>query len=138
MAQRMFDRKRGLAVVVLENTMTTAGIDDIGRHLLDPSVPLAVAPAERKEVKVDPKQLDRYVGRYQLAPTFVLSVTRDGDHLFVQATGQPKFDLFAQSDQQFFLKAVDAQITFETDASGRTTTLILQQNGIDQAARRME
>jgi hypothetical protein len=42
---------------------------------------------------------------------------------FIQATGQPKFPIFAESETEFFLKGVDAQITFAKDQ------LILHQNG---------
>ncbi|WP_204310087.1 hypothetical protein, partial [Enterobacter cloacae] len=46
--------------------------------------------------------------------------------------------LYAEGPRTFFLKAVDAQITFTADAAGRTTGLVLHQNGLDTAARRIE
>ena len=58
-------------MVVLSNAGTPAGPDDIGRHLLDTELPLLApqAPAKtRTEVAVDPQTLEKYVGRYQLAP----------------------------------------------------------------------
>ena len=94
-------------------------------------------PKERKEVPVDPTILERYVGHYELAPGFIIAITRDGSHLFGQPTAQQKAELFAEDDHNFFLKIVDAQITFETDASGRATKLILHQNG-DRPAKRIE
>ena len=95
-------------------------------------------PREHKAVAIDPKILDGYVGSYELAPNFILTVTREGDHLFTQATGQAKFEVFPESDRDFFLKVVDAQITFETDSQGRATDLILHQNGRDQKAKRVQ
>jgi serine-type D-Ala-D-Ala carboxypeptidase/endopeptidase len=56
------------------------------------------------------------VGTYQLAPNFSITITREGEHLFEQATNQPKFEIFPASDKDYFLKVVDAQITFVTDA----------------------
>jgi len=114
------------------------GVDDIGRRLLDASIPLAKPPKEHKEVAVDPKLFDGYAGSYQLAPNFIITVTREGDHLFAQATGQSKFEIFAEGDRDYFLKVVDAQITFVTDGQGRATELILHQNGVDQHAKRVE
>jgi hypothetical protein len=67
-----------------------------------------------------------------------LTVTREGDHLFTQATGQPKFEVFPESDKDFFLKVVDAQLTFETDSQGKATDLILHQNGMNQKAKRID
>ena len=130
-----FDPKAGIGVVALSNTSTLAGVDDIGRHLLDPSIPLMQPPKEHKQVTVDPKLFDGYVGAYQLAPNFVITITREGDHLFAQATGQPKFEMFPESDRDYFFKIVDAQITFVTDSQGRATELILHQRGDRHAPR---
>lgn len=133
-----YDLKRRVGVAVLSNTETNAGVDDIGQHLLNANTPLYQPPAERKQVAVDPKIFDRYVGRYQLAPDFIVTITRDGNHLFAQATGQPKFEIFPESERDYFLKVVDAQITFETDAQGKATSLILHQKGMNQPAKRIE
>ena len=133
-----FDPKNRIGVVALSNTSTNVGVDDIGRHLLNPAAPLVQPPKEHKEAKVDPKLFDNYVGTYQLAPAFALTVTRDEAHLFVQATGQPKFEIFPESDREYFLKVVDAQITFITDDKGRATELVLHQGGRDQHAKRTE
>ena len=133
-----FDPKTRIGVVALSNTSTDIGVDDIGQHLLNPNVPLAKPPKEHKEAKVDPKLFDGYVGSYQLAPTFVLTVTREQDHLFLQATGQQKFEVFPEGDRDYFLKVVDAQITFVTDSQGKATELILHQGGIDQHAKRTQ
>jgi hypothetical protein len=97
-----------------------------------------VMPSERKEVPVDSKLFNGYVGRYELAPNFILTVSREGDDLFTQATGQPKLQIFPESDRDYFLKVVDAQITFVTDSNGRATELILHQGGMDQHAKRIE
>ena len=92
---------------------------------------------EHKQVAIDPKILDNYVGAYELAPNFILTVTREGDHLFTQATGQGKVEVFPESDHDFFLQVIDAQITFETDSQGKATGLVLHQGG-DHPARRIQ
>jgi CubicO group peptidase (beta-lactamase class C family) len=122
---------------------TTAGVDDIGLHLLNAEAPLLTASAflpakERKAVAVDPKLFDRYAGRYQLAPNFVLAITREGDRLFAPATGQPKLELFAEGGNEYFLKVVDAQITFEVDAGGAVNQLVLHQAGRNVPAKRID
>ena len=133
-----YDAKSRVGVVVLSNTFTGSGVDDIGMHLLDSHVPLLPAPKEHKEITVDPKIFEGYVGQYQLAPNFILTVTREGDQLFTQATGQSKVQVFPESERDFFLKVVDAQIAFETDANGRATSLTLHQNGANVPAKRIE
>jgi serine-type D-Ala-D-Ala carboxypeptidase/endopeptidase len=133
-----FDPQTRTGVVVLSNTFTPAGVDDIGVHLLDSSSPLLPPAKVRQEVKVDPAVLEQYTGSYQLAPTFVITITREGNQLYAQATGQPRFEIFPESPREFFLKVVDAQITFVVDASGRATGLVLHQNGGNAPGNRVE
>lgn len=109
---------------------TTFGADQTGTKTNDP------LPRERQAVKVDPSIYDSYVGDYELAPTFSIAVTRDGDRIFAQATGQPKFEVFPESETRFFLKAVDAQIEFVRGADGKVTGLILHQGGRDVPGKR--
>ena len=133
-----YDPQARRGVVVLANTFTAAGVDDIGMHVLDARSPLAAPPKAHTTVAIDLKLLDGYVGRYQLGPTFILTVTREGDQLFLQATNQPKIAVFPQGPRDFFMKVVDAQITFVPDAQGRAAQLILHQNGKDVPAKRIE
>ena len=124
-----FDPVRRLGVVVLSNV--DAGVDDIGFHLLDETFPLRPIPRRRMEIAVDSSVLMRYVGEYELAPTFRVVVTREAARLFVQATGQPRFPVFAESDSTFFLRVVDAQITFSQGV------MTLHQNGQNIPGRRI-
>jgi serine-type D-Ala-D-Ala carboxypeptidase/endopeptidase len=135
--------KTRIGVVVLANAETAAGVDDIGLHLLNAKAPLLNASAflpakERKQVAIDPKLFDRYAGRYQLTSNLVLTITREGEHLFARATGQPKFELFAEGEKEYFLKAVDAQITFEVDVGGAVNQLVLHQAGQNVPAKRID
>lgn len=124
-----FDRARGIGVVVLANSGTPN--DDIGLHLLDPDSPLAPPPVPPKRpiASLTLAQLDALVGVYRLAPTFAIEVTRLGDRLIAQATNQPRFRMWPESPTRFFVKEVDAQLSFELDTAGRATRLTLHQNG---------
>jgi CubicO group peptidase (beta-lactamase class C family) len=95
-------------------------------------------PKERREVALSAEQLERCVGRYELAPGFVLEVTHEGDRLFSQATGQPKVEVFAESQTEFFLKVVDAQLSFQIDGAAPAKALVLHQGGRDITAKRLE
>ncbi len=94
-------------------------------------------PVEHTVANVDPKLFDGYVGKYELTPGFILTITREGDSLFAQATNQQRLQIFPESERDYFAKAVDAQVTFITDSQGRATELILHQNG-DRHAKRIE
>lgn len=93
------------------------------------TVRLRELTGETKEIKVDPKILDTYAGEYQLAPTFTITVTVEDGKLMAQATGQQKFELFAASETDFYLKVVPAQVSFVKDAEGKVTEMVLTQNG---------
>ena len=81
--------------------------------------------------------LETYVGEYELAPTFSIVVTLEDGALFAQATGQQTFPIFAESETEFFLRVVDAQVSFTKDDSGAVTGMILHQNGANQPARKI-
>ncbi len=95
-------------------------------------------PGERKEVQVDPGILGACVGKYEMRPGLILTVTREGDRLMAQLTGQPKFEIFPESETKFFLKVVEAQITFHREPDGKVDRLTLHQGGSDVPARRTE
>ena len=94
--------------------------------------------AEREVIAVDVKVLESYEGKYELAPSFHIVVSTRDAKLFAQATGQPEFELFAESESKFFLKVVDAQIIFTKDDSGKVTTLTLYQGGAVMPGQKVE
>ena len=133
-----FDSVRHAGVVVLSNSATS--VDDIGLHFIDPRVPLAPAPVRvaHTEITLAPQLLDRYVGDYELAPAFHIVVTREGSALFGEPTGQGKVQLFAEKEDTFFLKVVDAQIVFTKDSSGNVTGMVLKQNGQESPGKKIK
>ncbi|MGQ9574255.1 MAG: serine hydrolase [Thermoguttaceae bacterium] len=129
-----FDRQRQIGVVVLSNTGTgvvDALADQLMRHLSGKPVEPLKLP---KPLRLDPAILDQYAGDYELLPGFVLRVTCQKDKLWVQATGQPRFRVYPESETRFFYRVVDARITFVRDADGKVNRLILHQHGLDLPA----
>jgi CubicO group peptidase (beta-lactamase class C family) len=126
-----FDPERRIGVVVLGNS--TLSVDDVGFHLLDTTMAMVKPLAE---VAIAPDSLDAYVGRYPLSPAFAITVTREGPMLWAQATGQERFRLYASGRNEFFLKVVQARMSFERDAQDKVVALVLHQNGADQRAAR--
>ena len=121
------DNIRNRGVIVLANSAITP--DDIGFHILEPKVTLVPPPKLRKEVVLDASKLQPLTGVYELANNFRLTISREGASLFAQGTDQPKFPLYAEAETEFFLKAVDAQISFVKDSSGQFSSLLLHQGG---------
>jgi CubicO group peptidase (beta-lactamase class C family) len=129
-----YDPAIQVGVVLLANASND--VDDLALHLLNPRYPIKQFE-KHTEVHVDAARLTLLDGDYSLAPTFVLSVTHQGERLYVQATGQPKLQAFAESDTGFFFKAVEARVTFTRDASGRGTGIVLHQNGRSTPGKRL-
>lgn len=97
---------------------------------LDPSnanAALIVRRLEGKEVKIDASGFGAYVGEYQVTPRLVMTITKDGDKLFGQMSGQQKLAMEAVSETQFTITEVKVNITFEKDAAGVVTGLVLTQ-----------
>lgn len=84
---------------------------------------------EKEEITIDPKILPDYVGDYELAPTFVITVTTEDNKLYAQATGQPQFQVFPESKDTFFLKVVAAKLVFSRDDNGKIIDVTLHQGG---------
>jgi tetratricopeptide (TPR) repeat protein len=90
------------------------------------------------DVEVDPELLERYVGQYELMPGFILTVTREGNQLKAQATGQQQFDIFPRSDTVFYWRVVEAQLTFIPNADGAVERVTLLQNGQELVGKRAQ
>jgi CubicO group peptidase (beta-lactamase class C family) len=133
-----FDPKARAGVVVLSNSSTYHQVADIGMHLLDPGYSLD--RPEPVEKPIEPALFDRHAGLYELQrePKLLLRFTREGDRFFVETNGEAKTEVFAEGPLNFFLKAIPAQITFQTSGQGRTIGLILHQNGFDETAVRID
>ncbi len=86
---------------------------------------------EVKDVIVDDAIISSYTGTYELAPGFNLVITKEGNQLNAQATGQPMVPIFPKSSTEFYLKAVKAQITFNKNKEGKVESLTLFQNGAE-------
>jgi serine-type D-Ala-D-Ala carboxypeptidase/endopeptidase len=133
-----FDPRRKLAVVVLANGAASR-IDDLGNAAVNAVAGEPVPPSFNlppPDTAVDDKILESYVGKYPLNPAFLLAITHINHKLYAQATGQPRIRLHATSNKDFVIHLVPASITFEVDAKGKVTGLVLHQGGQDLRAAR--
>ena len=118
-----FSTRLRSGAVVLSNTANS--INDIGFSLANPANKIAQYPPE---ITVDPTVLATYEGIYQMTPRFALAIRAESGRLFVRATGQPEFDLFAQGENRF-MRIVDAQGTFLCNKDGIVDRLLWHQGG---------
>lgn len=90
-----------------------------------------------EDLAVDKSVYDDYVGKYDYG-SVILEVTREGDRLFAQMTGQPKYEIFPMSEAKFAWKVVDAQVTFARNEAGEVTHVIHNQSGGEIKASKMQ
>lgn len=95
-------------------------------------------PIERTAINLDSKIYAAYVGQYEIAPHVILEVTKEGEKLMSQTTGQPKMELLPESEIEFFIKGFTAQFVFVRDETGPVTKLIINQEGQRITARRLK
>jgi CubicO group peptidase (beta-lactamase class C family) len=86
-------------------------------------------PSERTTIELPRDKLERLVGSYELAPTATMRITVVGNQLQSQLGAQPVVPVFAESETKFYPRVVEAELTFELDASGKATALTLRQGG---------
>jgi bla regulator protein blaR1 len=84
-----------------------------------------IAQMSSQGVEGDAKLLDAYVGWYELAPSRVLSVTRDGERMVVQETGRAKFAVSAAGVDAFSGNHDDL-VVFLRDAQAQVTKVLFQ------------
>ncbi|WP_276486015.1 serine hydrolase [Paraflavitalea pollutisoli] len=120
--------------VILLCNMNTGSLEKISRGILailnNRSYDI---PKEKIVLPVDPAVLQQYAGDYELAPGFILTIRVQNNALKVRATGQPEFDLYAESEKKFFLKVVEASAEFVRGTDGTVTGLIWDQGGKKEA-----
>ncbi len=113
----------GLRLIQAGQTIPGVRLDAQGKPVVA-QLPPAFPPA----VALDRAILQQYVGTYPLdGVTF--TVTLRGDALYVELTGQPAVQVYASAKDEFYLKVVEARITFGRSASGAVNGLTLYQNG---------
>ena len=93
----------------------------------------------RTATKVSEAILQQYVGRYKVdakvVPNHIVSISLEDGRLFVQANNSgPKAELFAESENSFFLKAYNEQWTFRMDKKGQVRQAVIRVNGMDVKA----
>lgn len=89
-------------------------------------------------LRVDNKILEKYVGQYEMNPNFSFTVSLEEGKLFLQASGQEKIQMFAETPSKFFLKVNDALIEFIQDNTGNVIKVILNQGGRNAEAKKIK
>lgn len=87
----------------------------------------------------DARLFDLYTGFYQVNPGLIFAVSREGNSLFGQLTGQRRLQIFPDGDGKFSYAAAAGWIAFAFAIVGdqRAAELVSDQNGRDMRAPRI-
>ena len=94
-------------------------------------------PIIRKSIPITEAKMKEYEGQYDASSEFGIKVFIEKDRLLAQATKQNANEIFLESEDKFFLKVVDAQISFERE-DGKVIRLVLHQNGAKISMKKLE
>lgn len=120
------DPQRKIGVVLLANS--AINIDDTSIQLLR-GLP--------RPFPVDPQVLAEYAGKYQLSNGDGVTVRVDGGRILLQVTNQGEYELVARSDNQFYLRTFNAEITFYKNDSGEVDRGVWVQFGVTTEAKKI-
>jgi CubicO group peptidase (beta-lactamase class C family) len=127
-----------LSVIVLSNLDSTPA-STIARALTAITLGMRYsALRERHIIKVNTQALDAYIGEYEVAPNFIISISREAGKLFGQTTGRSRVELLPESESMFFVKEYDAQIVFVKNPAGHVTHSIVGINGRSIEAKKIK
>jgi hypothetical protein len=90
-----------------------------------------------KPFPVDPLILAAYAGKYQPSEGVIVTIRVDGARIFAQVSKQGEYELKARSNNQFYPREFEAEITFYKNASGEVDRLVYVINGVTYEAKKV-
>lgn len=81
-----------------------------------------------KVYEVNSETLNDYLGKYQLAADFIVTISREGDKLIAQPKGQSPLEIVPMAYDKFYVEQVKAEVIFNRDVNGVVESMILNQN----------
>jgi len=138
----MYVPEQRICVVVLANVNGPAP-GQMGEQLLDVALGKAVVlNSERKPVPITQTESAKFIGVYDLTPTFAITIAQAGDGLTAQGPGQPAIPIMYQGIKdghaRFFITIGEggAEIEFVPDPTGSIQSLILHEDGVNTPAKK--
>lgn len=132
-----------VTVIVLANNR-----DVVTREIADALAAIAFdapyeIPAGRRKITLDQNTLERYAGRYRfgavgLSPNTVHTVSVAGGRLMRRVNDGAAVELYPESATTFFLDVPNITVSFEVDAQGRATAMILRRGTRETRAERIQ
>ena len=84
---------------------------------------------EKEGISLTREILIKYVGVYELQPSFQIEIEMQEDRMYAKTTGQSPVELFAETENSFFINEINAQVVFNLDSNGTVKGLSFIQRG---------
>lgn len=117
--------------------LTSVALAAVAAQVSPPNA-TSTSGAAHTEISLPASELEKFTGYYKLSDTAVMTISRTGNQLVSQLTGQQGIEIYPESATKFFVKVVDAQLSFTTNEQGLVTALVLHQHGANMNAPRIE
>jgi len=110
-----------------------------GRWLLVVHHETPIPNARRVAAKVDPTVFDDYVGKYQITPSFIVTVKREDNKLMDQWPGATGFDEDVPvSETTFVARGELGEVIYVKDETGKVSHFILRTSLGDLIAKKIQ
>jgi hypothetical protein len=86
--------------------------------------------AQDSQEKTEAPSLDVYVGKYEVAPNFILTITNEKNKLMGQPTGDAKIEFKAETEADKFSSSQEnVQLKFVRDETGAVSGVVVTLDG---------
>ena len=124
-----WDPEAKVGIVVLANaSYASVDMDQVVRLLIS-KLPFTLGQDA-------PKDLASYAGRYQDPDGNIVTFRVDGTRIFIQLPDEPEYELFASSENHFYLPASDLEISFYRNVLGEVDRAVGVVNGVTHEAKK--
>ena len=134
----------GQGAVIMTNSLRGEGlINELLRSIAHEYGWTDYQPKEKTIGTANPTVYEAYFGQYELeiSPDFVVTISAKNGKLMMtlkQPTGESSAELFPESENKFFRRDVDFEMTFVKSDTGQTTGLIIRQDGTEYRAKKIK
>jgi CubicO group peptidase (beta-lactamase class C family) len=127
-------KDKGYGAAVMVNSDNGQIIDEIMKSIAREYEWEDYLPQPLEILSLDAAKLDSYAGRFLVNPDRVLLINREGNKLFAQPTGDPKFELLPISESEFVRRDQNVRYHFVRNAAGQLEALKLVMNNNQASA----
>lgn len=93
-------------------------------------------PEEKKAIVLSEEVLKQYAGVYDLSEKLIITISLENGKLIGKPEGQEALQLHPEKEDHFFLKEIDARVTFTRNEKKEIIEMILLQNGKEMSGKK--